>query len=146
MKQMCFHDYQVMDFWISLCSYAWMSLMCSRCFPRGVARGGLHLFSTGNISWKEHCYGSILRYVHLPTWRLRASYIFVYWHDKEHDQQKTRTTLQRWCNQRTFETQTPTKFNFRAPTTKYMSCQAIERHEKTFHIWSINNSQRKTIH
>ena len=42
--------------------------------------------------------------------------------------------LQRWSNQRTLETQTPTKFNFRAPTTKYMSCQAIERHEKTFYI------------
>ena len=26
------------------CSYAWMSLRCSRSFPRGVARGGLHLF------------------------------------------------------------------------------------------------------
>ena len=64
----------------------------------------------------------VFEQVHLHTWRLRASYIFVHWHDKEHYQQKTRTTLQIWSNQRTFETQTPAKFNFRVPTTKYMSC------------------------
>ena len=33
--------------------------------------------------------------VHLLTWRLRASYIFVHWHDKEHDQQKKR--LEQHC-------------------------------------------------
>ena len=31
------------DLEFHFCYYAWMSLTCSRSFPRGVASGGLHL-------------------------------------------------------------------------------------------------------
>ena len=42
-KQKGIHDYQEMIYEFHFCSYAWISLTCSRSFPHAVASGGLHL-------------------------------------------------------------------------------------------------------
>ena len=46
------------------CSYAWMSLTCSRSFPCGVASGGLHLLIFFLYIYKGYLYNLWFDYKH----------------------------------------------------------------------------------